>query len=103
LKQLNSNESESLLRQNAEYRYVINLLNEFDKPLYSYKPLNGVENLRLVRTLCSDYLVFKINNKFNLIKVTKFYESIVNAKNIINSQIAIKSAPKGNNKIYHIL
>ena len=49
LKQLNSQECESLLRQNAEYRYVINLLNECDKPLYSYKPLNGVENLRYVR------------------------------------------------------
>ncbi len=48
LKQFNNQECELILRQNIDFRYVINLLNECDKPLYSYKSLNGLEHLRMV-------------------------------------------------------
>jgi len=43
--------------------------------LYSYKPLNGIEHLKLV---------------------SSFSESLVNTKNVLKCQIELKSAPKGN-------
>jgi hypothetical protein len=48
LSQMNKQEYETMLRQNVEYRSIINLFNEFNKPIYHYKPLNGIDNLKLV-------------------------------------------------------
>ncbi len=37
-----------LLRNNPEIRFVYNLLLELEKPVHLFKPLIGVENLKLV-------------------------------------------------------
>ncbi len=73
LTQMTKQECEVTLRQNAEFRNVVNLLNEFNKPIYSYKPLNGMENLRLV---------------------TNFYETLLNAKETINVYLKQKTQPQ---------
>lgn len=66
-------ECEINLRQNAEFRNVVNHLNEFNKPIYAYKPLNGLDNLRLV---------------------TNFYETLLNAKETISVHLRLKTKPQ---------
>ena len=73
LTQMTKQECEISLRQNAEFRNVVNHLNEFNKPIYAYKPLNGLDNLRLV---------------------TNFYETLLNAKETISVHLRLKTKPQ---------
>ena len=65
-------ECEAAIRQSADFRHFINACNEFDKPIYAYKPLNGMENLKLI---------------------SNFYEDLLNAMNTLRSHLRSRTQP----------
>jgi len=48
LNQLNKQDYQLLFRNNNDAYFIYNIFVELDKPLYSFKPLIGAENLRMV-------------------------------------------------------
>jgi len=77
-------ECDQMIRQIPNFSLFINSCNEFDKAVYAYKPLNGIENLKQIssiyealisaKTTLKAYLNQKINPQESFI--TSFYNMI---------------------------
>lgn len=73
--QMTKQECDVALRQNNDFRLFVNLFNEFEKPIYSYKPLNSIENLKLI---------------------SNFYDALINAKNTLGIHLKQLQKPQNN-------
>lgn len=60
--QNNDQDYSQLLRQNSDLRYVHNLLVDYDKSIYSLKPLIGVENIKMVCVIKYTFLYLNLKN-----------------------------------------
>lgn len=73
--QLSRNDFLNAIRNNQEYRSIFNLFQELDKPVHLFKPLIGVENLKMM---------------------SNFYESLLNAKKMLENLLAKKMKSESN-------
>jgi hypothetical protein len=68
--QLNRVELQSIIRNNQEYRNIYNMFIELEKPVHQFRPLIGVDNLKMI---------------------SNFYESLLNAKKTLENQLIDKT------------
>jgi hypothetical protein len=68
--QLSRIELQSTIRNNQEYRNIYNMFIELEKPIHLFRPLIGVDNLKMI---------------------SNFYESLLNAKKMLEDQLKTKT------------
>jgi hypothetical protein len=64
-----------MLRHNVEFRHLYNVFIEFDKPIYLFRALQSVENIKLM---------------------SSFYDILMNTKKHLSEQVELKNKPQGN-------
>ncbi len=79
LAQMTKQECDQMARQIPNFGLFMSLCSEFDKPVYAYKPLNGIENLKQIASLYEGLLNAKTTLRAYLNQKTKPQESYLAA------------------------